>query len=473
MAGLIFVPRLLGYVARHRSREMMLVTTLALCFGFALLAVKLGYSVALGAFLIGAVIAETKEIHLVERLLEPVRDMFSAVFFVAIGLLFDPKLLLQFAIPIAVVTIVVSVGKVLGCGLGTFLAGHDERTALRVGMGMAQIGEFSFIIAALGANLGVTSKFLYPIAVSVSAITTFIAPYRIKSADTLVAWFDRTAPRAISDSLAIYTRWVGSITSRRGSMAGKFVRRWLWQMALSGAVVAALLITATFFATRGRSLLPPLPLSETNVRALLWLAAMLLSLPMLYAILRKLQALGMLIAEVSVPRTAGGERTMAFRSVVSTIIVASGIAGVVLILLLLSSSLLPPLRLLLVFIPAIILAALLLRTYLTRIYASAQIALRETLAPNVPTPADSPAALSPLLRDAHLETITLRAESPGAGKTIAALRLRTVSGASIVAIERDGTRKINPGPEEALAAGDVLLLLGDRHQLDSAAELIE
>ncbi|HTH49481.1 MAG TPA: cation:proton antiporter, partial [Candidatus Limnocylindria bacterium] len=193
--GLIVVPRLLGYVGRFKSNEMLLVTVLGLCFGFSLLAVKLGYSVALGAFVIGAVISEARELGRIEHLTEPLRDMFSAVFFVAIGMLIDPKMLLSYAWPIAAITVVVIVGKVLTCSFGTFIAGNDTRTSLRVGMGLAQIGEFSFIIASLGLSLKVTSDFLYPIAVTVSALTTLTTPYLIRSADGLVSWFDRSAPR--------------------------------------------------------------------------------------------------------------------------------------------------------------------------------------------------------------------------------------------------------------------------------------
>src|SRR6185436_3794151 len=177
VVGLIAVPRLLGYVAKFKSNEMLLVSVLGLCFGFSLLAAKLGYSVALGAFIIGAVIAESREIHRIEILTEPIRDMFSAVFFVAIGLLIDPKLLIQHWLPVTVITIGVVVGQSLTCAFGTFLAGNDTRTSLRVGMGLAQIGEFSFIIAALGLSLNVTSDFLYPVAVAVSAITTLLNPY--------------------------------------------------------------------------------------------------------------------------------------------------------------------------------------------------------------------------------------------------------------------------------------------------------
>src|SRR5688572_9138906 len=208
--GLLAVPRLLAYVGRFKSNEMLLVTVLGLCFGMSLLAVKLEYSVALGAFVIGAVIAEAREIGKIEHLTEPIRDMFSAVFFVAIGMLIDPALLVKYAMPILVITAVVVLGKVVTCAFGTFIAGNDTRTSLRVGMGLAQIGEFSFIIASLGLTLKVTSDFLYPIAVTVSAITTLLTPYLIKSSDMLVNWFDRAAPPTVRGYVRVYSKWMSA-----------------------------------------------------------------------------------------------------------------------------------------------------------------------------------------------------------------------------------------------------------------------
>ena len=151
VVGLIAVPRLIGYVAKFKSNEMMIITVLGLCFGVSLLAAKLGYSVALGAFVIGAVIAEAREIHRIETLIEPVRDMFSAIFFVAIGLLIDPKLLLVYWQPILVITLAVIVGKVLTCSFGAFIGGNDTRTSLRVGMGLSEF-EIKRLIRAGGTE---------------------------------------------------------------------------------------------------------------------------------------------------------------------------------------------------------------------------------------------------------------------------------------------------------------------------------
>ena len=182
-AGILLVPRLLNLVAKFQSKEMLLITVLGLCFGFCLIVIQLEYSVALGAFLIGAIMAESRHIHTIEKLIEPVKDMFIAIFFVTIGLLLDPAIIWQYALPITIISIAVIVGKVLSCSMGTFITGHDGKTSMRVGMGKAQIGEFSFIIATLGLTLSVTSDFLYPIVVAVSTITTFFTPYLIKASD--------------------------------------------------------------------------------------------------------------------------------------------------------------------------------------------------------------------------------------------------------------------------------------------------
>jgi CPA2 family monovalent cation:H+ antiporter-2 len=470
VVGLIAIPRLLGYVARFKSNEMLLITVLGLCFGVALLAVKLGYSVALGAFVIGAIIAEAREIHRIESLIEPVRDMFSAIFFVAIGLLIEPHVLLEYWLPVLVITAAVVIGKVTTCSFGAFIGGNDTRTSLRVGMGLAQIGEFSFIIASLGLTLNVTSKFLYPIAVAVSAVTTLLTPYLIKSADVVESWFDRVAPRAITNYLDVYTAWVGQLGGQRQtSLAGTLARRWLWQMALNAVLIAAVFIAAVFVGQRPPPWLPSLGLEGEARKAALWLAAVVLCLPMFIATFRKLQALGLLMAETKVSQAAAGERTAAIRAVIAQAVPVAGTVALGLFVLVLSSALLPTFNVLIALVTIVgVIAWLLWRSFI-KVYSKAQVALQETFtqAP-APPPEPSPAALPPLLREANLETITLAANSPAAGKYIRELALRTLTGASIVGIQRNTARIINPGPDEDLQAGDEILLLGTRAQLDSA-----
>ncbi len=473
VAGLILVPRLLNYVARFKSNEMLLITVLGLCFGVSLLAVRLGYSVALGAFLIGAVIAEARQIARIEMLLEPLRDMFSAVFFVSIGLLIDPVLLVRYAGPILAITAVVVVGQVFSCSLGVFLAGHDRQTSLRVGMGLAQIGEFSFIIAALGMSLKVTSGFLYPIAVAVSALTTLTTPYLIKNSDSVIEWFDRAAPLPVKRWLDFYTRWTSELAEGERHFGLGLARKWGWQIALNLIFITGIFIAAGAMRSRGLTWWPEIPHGEDGVKAALWLGAMLLSLPLLIAVFRKLRALAMLLSEMSVTRVAGGVNTNSLRSVVANTIVAAGCIMLVLIILLLSSTILPSWKLLLVQALIVTVTAILLRRSFTKLYSKAQFALQETLAQAPVRRHDAGETTLPaMMRDAQIATIRIGKAASVAGKLIGELRLRTNTGASIVGIQRDGESIINPGPDEELRADDEVLLLGSEAQLDAARKLL-
>jgi CPA2 family monovalent cation:H+ antiporter-2 len=474
VVGLLAVPRLLGYVGRFKSNEVLLVTVLALCFGVCLLAVKLGYSVALGAFIIGAVIAEAREVGKIERLLEPVRDMFSAVFFVAIGLLIEPKLLVEYALPIVVITVVVVVGKVLACSFGTFVAGHDTRTSLRVGMGLAQIGEFSFIIATLGLTLGVTSKFLYPIAVTVSALTTLLTPYLIKSTDGLVGWFDRHASRSLLGSLDVYTRWVGQLGMRRQrNIAGKLIRKWIWQMALNLALAAAVFIAAAFLAERPPRWLAGVPGGPNGLKAVLWLGAVLVSLPFLIATFRKLQAFGLLVSELSVSRELAGERTQAIRAIVAQVILLAGVVGLGLFVLTMSSTLLPPAEVLVLLLLVVALVTGAWWRAFVKLHSKGQIALQETFdQPQASHQEEESSPLQLILSQAELKTVNIASNSPAGGRFIRDIKLRSRSGASIVGIVRNGESMINPGPDDEILAGDQVLLLGNRAQLESAETIL-
>jgi K+:H+ antiporter len=475
VAGLITVPRLLGYVARFRSNEMMLITVLGLCFGVCLLALKLKYSVALGAFLIGAIIAESREVHRIEALIEPVRDMFSAIFFVAIGLMINPRMLAAHWLPILIISLAVVVGKVLACSFGAFVGGNDTRTSMRVGMGLAQIGEFSFIIASLGLTLNVTSKFLYPITVAVSAITTLLTPYLIRSSDGLVNWFDRVAPKRVVNSLELYTRWVGRLgVERHPNMVNKLIRGWCAQIALNAVLIAGVFIAAAFIGRSPPGWLRQLNLSRDLLKAALWLSAMVLSLPMFIATTRKLRALGMLIAETKVTEAAAGERAPAIRAFVAQAVPIAGTVILGIYVLVLSAALLPPLNVLIVLLALVGLIAWLLWRFFIRVYSKAQFALQETLAQQ-PLPRSEPVAtaLPSLLREADLESVGIAPDSPAARRRIRELELRTRTGASVVGIERKGVNLINPGPDEELQPGDQILLLGSRAQLDAAREVLE
>lgn len=474
VVGLIAVPRLLNYVAKFKSDEMLLVTVVGLCFGVSLITVKLGYSVALGAFLIGAIIAESRPILKIEALMHPVRDLFSAVFFVSIGLLIDPVLIGKYAVPILVITVVVVVGKVIACGLGCFVGGNDTRTSLRVGMSLAQIGEFSFIIAALGLQLKVTSDFVYPIAVAVSALTTLLTPYLIKSSDSVVNWFDRVAPKPILHGAEAYSKWVGALMEQKDAqIERKILTKLGFQIAVNCLLVTGIFIGAVFLHKQVSSMWPNFPGGNDGIKAALWLAALLVSFPLLVAVWRKLEVGSMLIAEMSVNPTKAGSKTASLQSLISRTILIFGTGAMVLVLLLLSSTILPSRNVLLLILVIVIVSGFLLYRGSVKLYAGAQFALHDTFAqPADPAPHTETVELPSLLKEARLESVEIAEGMFAVGKMISELNLRSESGANVVGIDRHGNSIVNPGPTEELEKGDLVLLLGRPEQLAAAQKLL-
>jgi len=378
--GILLVPRLLAYVAKFESNEMLLITVLGLCFGFCLLVVKLEYSMVLGAFLIGAIMAESRQLLKIERLIEPVRDLFSAIFFVAIGLMLDPQILLQYAWPIAVITVAVVLGKMLSCGLGAFIAGNDGRTSLRVGMGLSQIGEFSFIIASLGMTLQVTSNFLYPVAVAVSVLTTLMTPYLIRTADPLSIKLSSAMPQRLGRVLGMYGEWLRSIQPQgEGALLASMIRRILLQVGVNLALVIAIFFSGAYFAERISAHLQGWVSDPSWQKALIWGGALLVSLPFLIAAYRKLKALSMLLAEMGVKPEMAGRHTQRVRRVISEVIPILSLLVIFLLLAALSASILPTNKLLvLIAVVAAAVAALLWRWFI-RVHTRMQVALLETL----------------------------------------------------------------------------------------------
>jgi len=379
--GLLTVPRLLNWVSRFNSREMTLITCLGLCFGVSWLATYLGYSDALGAFLIGAVIAESRQIHDIESLVEPVRDLFSAIFFVSVGLLIDPKLLIQYALPITVITLAVVVGKVATCSFGTYVAGHEPKTSFRVGMGLAQIGEFSFIIAGLGISLGVTSNFLYPIAVMVSVLTTLFTPYLIRGSDRMVDLFERISPKGFVATLELYPRWVHEIRLKEMKEAErKKILSDLWPIGINLALISAIFIVANFIAENGPEYWTARPDYLKDLNILCWFCAMLLSIPFLVVVFRKLKDMGGRLGERAfASHEMPPKRHALVRGLISNTVLMAGVLGVGLWMVILSATMYPQGLGLAFLLILLFMVALTFGRSFHRLYSKAEATLQETV----------------------------------------------------------------------------------------------
>ncbi|NQW17425.1 MAG: cation:proton antiporter [Chloroflexi bacterium] len=246
--GAILAPRLISFVAQYKSSEILLVTSLALAFGMALVAEQLGISAAAGAFLIGAVLGDTRESDQIERVVSPLRDMFAAIFFVSIGMLVNIHEISNFIGPALIVSAVFIVGKVVADTVGTFMTGYDGRTAVRVGTGMPQVGEFSLAMVKVGADHGAISGTLYPVITVTTAITSFAYPYIFRSADLVTNFLERITPPAFQRFVDIASTWLRTISSafRIRSEATRELQRSLKIIAINVGVIATIIAAGTF-----------------------------------------------------------------------------------------------------------------------------------------------------------------------------------------------------------------------------------
>ncbi len=238
VVGIFAIPIFLRRVRRLINNEVLLIVSLGLCCAMAVASTKVGFSSAFGAFIMGSILAETVEAEKIEKLVEPVKNLFGAIFFVSVGMLVDPQIIVSYAWPIVTLVLTILIGQATLGSFAFMLSGESLKSAMRCGFSMAQIGEFSFIIASLGLSLGVISDFLYPVVVAVSVITTFLTPYMIRLATPAYSALERRLPKGIIQLLNHLSM------SHPNSQEQNAWRRLLTQMALN-TIVYSILASAT------------------------------------------------------------------------------------------------------------------------------------------------------------------------------------------------------------------------------------
>ena len=256
VVGIFAIPLFLRSVRSLINTEVLLVVSLGLCCAMAVFSSKVGFSSAFGAFIMGSILAETVEAERIEKLVEPVKNLFGAIFFVSVGMLVDPKILIEYAIPIMLLVLTILIGQSVFGTFSFMLAGESLKSAMRCGFSMAQIGEFSFIIASLGLSLGVISDFLYPVVVAVSVITTFLTPYMIRFATPVYNNLEHRLPNKLINSLNSL-----SMGNHQHTQGQNYWKKLLTQMTINTVVYsiltsAAIALMFTFVLPFTRSLLP-------------------------------------------------------------------------------------------------------------------------------------------------------------------------------------------------------------------------
>lgn len=247
VAGIFLLPTLLRKSRSLLDHETLLILAVGLCLGMVVVATQVGFSAELGAFIMGSIIAETTAAEKVEHVFQPLKDLFGAVFFVSVGMMIDPEAIVEYGVPVLIVTFLTLFGKLFSTTLGALISGQSLKQSVQVGMSMAQIGEFAFIVATLGLSLGVISDFLFPVAVGASAITTFTTPYLIKFSEPVSRFLERHLPAKWVRNLDTYSVSTQDI---QAESAWKTVLKSYAKIGLSNGIILIALLYISVTAIR-------------------------------------------------------------------------------------------------------------------------------------------------------------------------------------------------------------------------------
>ena len=459
--GIYLIPTFLRWMRKYMTEETLLLVAVGLCFGMVVLAAQVGFSTALGAFVMGAILAETIEADVIHRLITPLKNLFAAIFFVSVGMLVKPEVLVQYWLPILVIALCIIVFKSMAATGGVLLSGKPLRTAVQSGMCFCQIGEFSFIIAGLGLSFGVIDENLYPIIVSVSILTTFVTPYMIKGGAPAFSWLDSHLPERLKRHLEHYSSH--SHSADDGPAIGTFVRKQLTGILLYGTILTAIsLLSIGIVRPLLDSLGADLGLPQIWSRLVGLVGTLTLMTPFLWAVAVK---------NVNKKRIREMFDTYRFsQAVVIPLLLLRYFVALFTVGTLVAGYIDLAVGLLLV-IAIIVVAVVLFSRRADGFYG--QIEERFTKNFNSRQAQASFHIPEGMENEFAMERLRMMPASPLAGKTLAEAQLRETYGANIVTIER-GEKIIDlPGKDDILMPADVLTVIGTEEQVAAIRDDIE
>lgn len=469
--GILLVPRLMNRVAQEREDDNLLLVLLGLCFLLSVMSAKLNFSLALGAFLMGVLVADSKPLKRIERQCAPLRTLFSAIFFVTIGMMVDPFALIRLWPQILGITLLVVVGKSINCTVGALLTGQDLKNAVQTGVGLAQIGEFAYLVALIGISMKVARPDLYQVAIGVSLLTTILNPVLLRASDPLGDWLVSKMPARWTQGLEVYKNWMGRF--KHQNPPPEIVRKLWFNIAL---ILSHLVLVATIFIAAGllanRNYTVIAPWVETYKHTILWAIASLLILPSAIFLFFHAKKIGLLVADAMIPakiretRWAEAFRNfLMFFSTMFVMIVFFAESSM------LSGSIMPRYLIGRILMGIFLLAfAIVGGKHFKKLGAHSFERLRMALM-NEGSVQEGESTAE--LLDIHTERSFLPRGAAVAGKSLRELHLRNLTGASVIGIDRQGKTIVNPTADEQLQEGDHVLLLGDDTQILAAKLILE
>ena len=452
-AGIFILPSLLKKAKKLLNEETLLILSIGLCLGMVVLATQVGFSAELGAFVMGSIIAETTSAERVEHVLKPVKDLFGAIFFTSVGMMIDPSAMVEYAVPILWVTLLTLFGKFFSTTVGALLSGQPLKQSVQVGASMAQIGEFAFIVATLGLSLGVTSAFLFPVAVGASAITTFTTPYMIKSSAWLYGWIERVLPAGMINRLNNYSSETKRVS--QSSEWKKFIRATIVNGLLQSFIIVAIIVFSSMY-------IEPWINENGNSLALkigiCFLTLLLLS-PFLWALAIKMPS------DVSRQLIRDNQYKKLFYTVrlFKLALVAFFIGFLIHRFFNIYTGI--------VFTAIIISLLIIFSKRIKSLYNKLEYRFVSNLNEReIATSILNRTELAPW--DAHIVPILIPSAASCIGRTLLQLKWRETIGVNVVMIRRGDFSIPAPGKEEMIYPNDELLVLGTDHQIQKLKVLI-
>jgi monovalent cation:H+ antiporter-2, CPA2 family len=442
VSGIFFLPTIFKKLKKYLNDETLLVVSLSLCFLMVVLSSQAGFSPALGAFIMGSILAETPKVERIEHLVQSVKDLFGAIFFVSVGMLLDPNMLVEYALPIGISTLVLLIGKPIFATIGALFAGQPIKVAVQTGMSLSQIGEFSFIIATLGVTLNVTSDFLYPVAVAVSVITTFTTPYMINFSGSVSDWVTLKMPEKWKKRLYKYS--LGTQQVNEASDWKKLIRFYLINTLIFSVIIISIILLSDRF------LAPFFEDSEWK-DLLVVVITLLLIAPFLYALAFRRGPSQTYASIWTKPLYRGPLLAL----IISRIALAIFFVGFVF------AKYYSPL-IALIGVLASALFFIIQRHRIKRFYGRIESRFLLNLHERERAQKEKN-YLAPW--DSHLTSFTLDARSPIIGLPLSTMKLRETFGVNIVIIERGDTTINIPRQESVLYPNDVISVIGTDEQL--------
>ena len=460
LVGIYVIPTLLQKAKRYINDEILLIVSIGLCFGMVVFSTSVGFSSALGAFVMGSILAETVESEHIDSLVRPIKDLFGAIFFVSVGMMVSPAVIWQHLPSILIITLLVYVGHIFFAAAGVILNGKGLRNAVQTGFSLAQLGEFGFIIASVGVSLGVMRDFTYPVIIAVSVITTFTTPYMIKAADPVYRWLTAKLPPRILERLDPPDTG-DNITPAESGEWKQLLRSYVTRVLLYSVILTAIAIGSRLYISPLLSrLLGWLP--EFWVKFITVAATLLIMTPFLYGMAintkglnapalkllsqskrNSLPIIGLVLLRIF----------LAMGFILATISSHFELAGWAVVMILLAG---------------------VLFFYIGRLFLHKYSALEDRFLANLNSRENENRRRAPVTStisaklsgyDVHIEALEVAAESSFAGQKLKNIPFRDESGVNIIKIQRGSINITVPGGGEVIYPHDRLLAVGTSGQI--------